>query len=194
MRSKLTLMLVALLAMAGIATAQTPTNAIDLNVPANLGKMDGTNGPTDLALFLDSYLQNSPNPAYIKLTLEPGAKYTISKPLTTMTAITIVGDESNPALIDASSLTGSFVEADELYAAGDPNANDFLTSIYNVELKNFIVVKGTGSLFSSKGQKYDIPNMTIDNVVYGSNGCSSDIIDFKGGGVAENVSMTRTTI
>ena len=170
------------------------TAAIDLTVPANLGKMDGTNGPTDLALFLDSYLQNSPNPAYIKLTLEPGAKYTISKPLTTMTAITIVGDESNPALIDASSLTGSFVEADELYAAGDPNANDFLTSIYNVELKNFIVVKGTGSLFSSKGQKYDIPNMTIDNVVYGSNGCSSDIIDFKGGGVAENVSMTRTTI
>ena len=170
------------------------TAAIDLTVPANLGKMDGTNGPTDLALFLDSYLQNSPNPAYIKLTLEPGAKYTISKPLTTMTAITIVGDESNPALIDASSLTGSFVEADELYAAGDPNANDFLTSIYNVELKNFIVEKAKGSLFSSNGQKYDIPYMTIDNVVYGSNGCSSDIIDFKNGGILENLTMTRSTI
>lgn len=43
--------------------------AIEVEVPANLGAMDGTNGPTDLALFLDSYLQNSANPAYIKLTL-----------------------------------------------------------------------------------------------------------------------------
>ena len=92
MRSKLTLMLVALLAMAGIATAQTPTNAIDLNVPANLGKMDLTNGPTDLAAFLEEYQKIHVNPPYIKLTLEPGAKYVISRPLTTMSAITIVGD------------------------------------------------------------------------------------------------------
>ncbi len=168
------------------------TAAIDLTVPANLGKMDGTNGPTDLALFLDSYLQNSPNPAYIKLTLEPGAKYTISKPLTTMTAITIVGDESNPALIDASSLTGSFVEADELYAAGDPNANDFLTSIYNVEFKNFIVEKAQGSLFSSNGQKYDILYMTIDNVVYEANSYEP-LISLLGGGIVENLTMTRST-
>lgn len=169
------------------------TAAIDLTVPANLGKMDGTNGPTDLALFLDSYLQNSPNPSYIKLTLEPGAKYTISKPLTTMTAITIVGDESNPALIDASSLTGSFVEADELYAAGDPNANDFLTGIYNVELKNFIVEKAQGSLFSSNGQKYDIPYMTIDNVVYEAKNSGKPLISLLNGGIVENLTMTRST-
>ena len=169
------------------------TAAIDLTVPANLGKMDGTNGPTDLALFLDSYLQNSPNPAYIKLTLEPGAKYTISKPLTTMTAITIVGDESNPALIDASSLTGSFVEADELYAAGDPNANDFLTSIYNVEFKNFIVEKAQGSLFSSNGQKYDILYMTIDNVVYEAMNSGKPLISLLDGGIVENLTMTRST-
>ena len=196
MRSKLTLMLVALLAMAGIATAQTPTNAIDLNVPANLGKMDGTNGPTDLALFLDSYLQNSPNPAYIKLTLEPGAKYVISKSLTTMSAITIVGDEKNPAIINASQLgTNPFVKiknASEAVSA-EPNDKGFYTSIYNVEFKNFIVENALGSLFSSNGQKYDIPYMTIDNVVYDAKYSGMSLINLWGGGIVENLTMTRST-
>ena len=177
-----------------VYVAGSSSDAIDLNVPANLGQMDGTNGPTDLAAFLEEYQKIHVNPAYIKLTLEPSAKYVISRPLTTMSAITIVGDEKNPAIIDASQLGANpFVIIDRNHQVNEKNEKGFLTSIYNVEFKNFIVEKAQGSLFSSNGQKYDIPYMTIDNVVYGSNGCSSDIIDFKGGGVVENLTMTRST-
>ena len=74
----------------GIIDLGASTAAIDVEVPANLGE-DG--GATDLAAFLDSYLENSPNPAYIKLTLQPGGEYTISKSIETISAIQILGDE-----------------------------------------------------------------------------------------------------
>ena len=174
--------------------AGSSIDAIDLNVPANLGKMDLTNGPTDLAAFLEEYQKIHVNPPYIKLTLEPGAKYVISKPLTTMSAITIVGDEKNPAIIDASQLGANpFVIIDRNHQVNEKNGKGFLTSIYNVEFKNFIVEKAQGSLFSSNGQKYDIPYMTIDNVVYEARYSNEPLINLLGGGIVENLTMTRST-
>ena len=143
----------------------TATAAIDLVVPANLGAMDGTGGPTDLAPFLDSYLQNSPNPAYIKLTLEGGARYTISKPIETLTAIQILGnDAGSPAVIDASSMTGDFLTINKNTVSGTPNEKGFYTNIYNVELKNIEIQYLSGALFNANGQKYVIPQLTIENV------------------------------
>ena len=174
--------------------AGSSSDAIDLNVPANLGQMDLTNGPTDLAAFLEDYQKIHVNPAYIKLTLEPGAKYVISKPLTTMSAITIVGDEKNPAIIDASQLGANpFVIIDRNHQVNEKNEKGFLTSIYNVEFKNFIVEKAQGSLFSSNGQKYDILYMTIDNVVYEASYSGMPLISLLGGGIVENLTMTRST-
>ena len=200
MRSKLTLMLVALLSLVtGPTRADVPvdqsTGAIDMTVPTNLGQMtpETAGQTTDLYYFLQSYLHDSPQPAYIKLTLMPGAKYVISKSLTTMSAITIVGDESNPALINASQLwTNPFVKIKEAVSA-KPNDKGFYTSIYNVEFKNFIVEKAQGSLFSSNGQKYDIPYMTIDNVVYEATTSVMPLISLFGGGIVENLTMTRST-
>ena len=200
MRSKLTLMLVALLSLVtGPTRADVPvdqsTGAIDMTVPTNLGQMtpETAGQTTDLYYFLQSYLHDSPQPAYIKLTLMPGAKYVISKSLTTMSAITIVGDESNPALINASQLwTNPFVKIKEAVSA-KPNDKGFYTSIYNVEFKNFIVEKAHGSLFSSNGQKYDIPYMTIDNVVYEATTSVMPLISLFGGGIVENLTMTRST-
>lgn len=181
---------------AAVADPVDSSDAIDLNVPANLGKMDLTNGPTDLAAFLEEYQKIHVNPPYIKLTLEPGAKYTISRPLTTMSAITIVGDEKNPAIIDATQLgSNPFVkikDASEAVSA-EPNDKGFYTSIYNVEFKNFIVEKAQGSLFSSNGQKYDILYMTIDNVVYEARNSYEPLISLLGGGIVENLTMTRST-
>ncbi len=180
----------------GSSVAIDSSDAIDLNVPAYLGKMDGTNGPTDLAAFLEEYQKIHVNPPYIKLTLEPGAKYVISKPLTTMSAITIVGDEKNPAIIDAEQLGSKpFVEIKDASEAvsAKPNDKGFYTSIYNVEFKNFIVEKAQGSLFSSNGQKYDIPYMTIDNVVYEAKNSGKPLISLLDGGIVENLTMTRST-
>ena len=172
------------------------SEAINVEVPANLGAMDGTDGPTDLALFLDSYFANSANPAYIKLTLQAGAKYIISKPLTIMSAIQILGsDASNPAIIDASALGAKpfvQIQSEDEATPALPNAKGFYNTIYNVELKNFIVEKAKGSLFSSNGQKYDIPNLTIDNVVYEAR-VNVTLISLLGGGIVENLTMTRST-
>ena len=163
------------------------TDPIDVTVPANLGE-DGA--ATDLATFLDGYLENSPNPAYIKLTLEGGAEYTISKPIETISAIQILGDESNPATIDASALSGNFVEISSVKISGTPNDYGFYTQIYNVELKNFEVKGLSGSLFSDKAQMYQIPNLTIDNVLVET---KATVVELKGS-VVENVNVTKSTM
>ena len=194
MRSKLTLMLVALLAMAGIATAQTPTNAIDVEVPANLGDMTpATAGQiTDLYAFLQSYLQDSPNPAYIKLTLEPGAEYIFSNSLETMCAIQIIGDANDPATIKRSS-NQPFVKIKSENEATPalPNDKGFYTTIYNVEFKNLIFEYLYAALFTTNSQKYHIPNFTIDNIIVRSR---YYIINEFYVGVLENFKMTNSTI
>ena len=167
------------------------TAAIEVEVPANLGAMDGTNGPTDLALFLDSYLQNSPNPAYIKLTLQGGANYVISKPIETITAIQILGnDVENPAVIDANSIDG-FVKISDSQISGTPNEMGFYSNIYNVELKNFEVKNLGGALFNANGQKYVIPNFTVENVLVQTTG--GTVIDMDGS-VVENLTVTKSTM
>jgi len=191
MRSKLTLMLVALLAMAGIATAQTPTDAIDVEVPANLGDMTpATAGQiTDLYAFLQSYLQDSPNPAYIKLTLQPGAEYIFSNSLETMCAIQIIGDANDPATIKQSSYQ-PFVKIKSENEA-TPNDKGFYTTIYNVEFKNLIFEYLFAPLFTTNSQKYHIPNFTIDNIIVRSR---YFIINEFNVGVLENFKMTNSTI
>ena len=175
----------------GIVDLGATTAAIDVTVPANLGAMDGTDGPTDLALFLNSYLESSPNPAYIKLTLVPGGEYCISKPLETISAIQILGDESNPATIDAAALAGVFVKISDVKFTGTPNANGFYTNIYNVELKNFEIEGLSGSLFSANGQAYLIPNFTVENVLVQTTG--GTVIDMDGS-VVENLTVTKSTM
>ena len=66
------------------AVYSTANAAIDVNVPEELGQLTPeTNGQTtDLYYFLQSYLQNSPNPAYIRLRLASMGQYVISQPLT----------------------------------------------------------------------------------------------------------------
>jgi len=171
--------------------------AIDLTVPANLGAMDGTNGPTDLYAFLDSYLQNSPNPAYIKLTLQPGAQYIISKPIEIMSAIQIIGDESVPATIDATNLgTKPFVKikSEDEATPALPNAKGLYTTIYNVEFKNFNVENLAGQFFFSDGQTYLIPYFTVDNCIIGIKGASGKAIFHLNGGYMENFTLTNSTL
>ena len=175
---------------AGITDIGASTAAIDLDVPDNLGE---NGGATDLATFLDSYLQNSPNPAYIKLTLKAGGQYTISKPIETITAIQILGDENEPATIDAGALTDALVKINDAQVSGTPNDKGFYNNIYNVEFKNLIIDHARGKLFSSNGQKYVIPYFTVDNVLFSGRGSHETLVDFTNGGVVENLTMTNST-
>ena len=173
--------------------------AVDVEVPANLGAMDGTTGPTDLSAFLASYTKYNPIPAYIKLTLQGGADYVISKPIEIMTAIQILGnDVNNPANIDASALgTNPFVKimtttADEQPA--EPNSDKLYTTIYNAEFKNINVSGLKGQFFFSNGQAYLLPHFTVDNCVIGMKGASGKTMFQFNGGYVENFSVTNSTL
>jgi hypothetical protein len=176
--------------------AGSSLDAIDLEVvPDNLGALDGTNGPTDLAAFLEDYQKTHMNPAYIRLKLKADGNYIITRSLKTFSAIHILGDKDYPSHIDASQLGAKpFVIIDRNHQVNEKNEKGFLTSIYNVEFKNFIVEKAQGSLFSSNGQKYDILYKTIDNVVYEAINSYEPLISLLGGGIVENLTMTRSTV
>ena len=149
------------------AVYSTANAAIDVNVPEGLGQLtpETTGQTTDLYYFLQSYLQNSPNPAYIKLRLASMGQYVISKPLTVSSAITIEGDAEAIAIIDATQLgKNPFVRIDNNYTSGMLNEKGYCTNIYNVELKNIEIHYLSGALFNANGQKYVIPQLTIENV------------------------------
>ena len=171
-----------------------PSAAIDVEVPANLGDMTpATAGQiTDLYAFLQSYLQDSPNPAYIKLTLQPGAEYIFSNSLETMCAIQIIGDANDPATIKRSSRQPFVkIKSENEATPALPNDKGFYTTIYNVEFKNLIFEYLYNSLFTTNSQKYHIPNFTIDNIIVRS---GNYIINEFYVGVLENFKMTNSTI
>ena len=176
-------------------TAITP--AIDVTVPANLGVMDGEEGPTDLFYFLTSYYKESENPAYIKLTLEPEGEYVISEPLAVITAIEILGDEKKPATIDASQLGAQpFVKIfDQWRPTEDPDENDFYHTIYNVAFKNINVKGLKGQVFYANKQKYLLPYLTVDNCQFRMEGATNKtFFDFNGGGFVEDFTINNSTL
>lgn len=180
------------------AVYSTANAAIDVNVPERLGQMTpATAGQTtDLYYFLQSYLQNSPNPAYIKLRLEAGAQYVISKPLTVLSAITIEGDAKDPATIDATALGANpFIKIDNNYTSGLVNEKGFCTNMYDVTFKNFTLKGLKGQFFYANKQKYLIPYFTVDNCVIRMEGAKKKtFFDFNGGGFVENFTLTNSTL
>ena len=177
--------------------AGSSSDAIDLEVvPDNLGAMDGTNGPTDLAAFLEDYQKMHVNPAYIRLKLKAGGNYVITRSLKTFSAIHILGDKDYPSHIDASQLGAKpFVIIDRNHQVNEKNEKGFLTSIYNVEFKDIVVTGLKGQVFYADKQKYLIPYFTVDNCVFRMEGASKKtFFDFNGGGFVENLTVTNSTL
>ena len=180
------------------AVYSTANAAIDVNVPEGLGQLtpETTGQTTDLYYFLQSYLQNSPNPAYIKLRLASMGQYVISQPLTVLSAITIEGDAEAIATIDATALgKNPFVRIDNNYTSGMLNEKGFCTNIYNVTFKNFQLKGLKGQVFYANKQKYLIPYLNVDNCIFRMEGASSKtFFDFNGGGFVEQFTLTNSTL
>ena len=180
------------------AVYSTANAAIDVNVPEELGQLTPeTNGQTtDLYYFLQSYLQNSPNPAYIRLRLASMGQYVISQPLTVSSAITIEGDAEAIATIDATALgKNPFVRIDNNYTSGMLNEKGFCTNMYDVTFKNFQLKGLKGQVFYANKQKYLIPYFTVDNCIFRMEGASKKtFFDFKVGGFVENLTVTNSTL
>ena len=180
------------------AVYSTANAAIDVNVPEGLGQLtlETTGQTTDLYYFLQSYLQNSPNPAYIKLRLASMGQYVISKPLTVSSAITIEGDAEAIATIDATQLgKNPFVRIDNNYTSGILNENGFCTNMYDVTFKNFQLKGLKGQVFYANKQKYLIPYFNVDNCIFRMEGASSKtFFDFNSGGFVEQFTLTNSTL
>jgi len=177
--------------------AGSSSDAIDLEVvPDNLGALDGTNGPTDLAAFLEDYQKTHTNPPYIRLKLKADGNYIITRSLKTFSAIHILGDKDYPSHIDASQLGANpFVIIDRNHQGEEKNEKGFLTSIYNVEFKDIVVTGLKGQVFYADQQKYLIPYFTVDNCVFRMEGASKKtFFDFNGGGFVENLTVTNSTL
>ena len=177
--------------------AGSSSDAIDLEVvPDNLGALDGTNGPTDLAAFLEDYQKTHMNPPYIRLKLKADGNYIITRSLKTFSAIHILGDKDYPSHIDASQLGDKpFVIIDRNHQVNEKNEKGFLTSIYNVEFKDIVVTGLKGQVFYADQQKYLIPYFTVDNCVFRMEGASNKtFFDFYGGGFVENLTVTNSTL
>lgn len=189
--------------MRAIGTGETVqifnrSREIDLDVPAFLGKdangyVNGT--ATDLYEFLQYYMKDSPAPYYIRLRLESNARYVISQPLEVNTAIIIEGmDAKYPATIDASGMTGPFVQITNSKAAALTNIKDFYTTMYDVTFRNLIITGLKGQLFNTNGQRFLIPYFTVDNCSVRQQGASSKpVFDFSGGGYVEEMNITNST-
>ena len=182
--------------VSGSAVADS-SDAIDLEVvPDNLGALDGTHGPTDLAAFLEDYQKTHMNPPYIRLKLKADGNYIITRSLKTFSAIHILGDKDYPSHIDASQLGAKpFVIIDRNHQVNEKNEKGFLTSIYNVEFKDIVVTGLKGQVFYADQQKYLIPYFTVDNCVFRMEGASKKtFFDFNGGGFVENLTVTNSTL
>ena len=177
--------------------AGSSLDAIDLEVvPDNVGALDGTHGPTDLAAFLEDYQKTHMNPPYIRLKLKADGNYIITRSLKTFSAIHILGDKDYPSHIDASQLGDKpFVIIDRNHQVKVKNEKGFLTSIYNVEFKDIVVTGLKGQVFYADKQKYLIPYFTVDNCVFRMEGASNKtFFDFNGGGFVENLTVTNSTL
>ena len=177
--------------------AGSSLDAIDLEVvPDNVGALDGTHGPTDLAAFLEDYQKTHMNPPYIRLKLKADGNYIITRSLKTFSAIHILGDKDYPSHIDASQLGDKpFVIIDRNHQVNEKNEKGFLTSIYNVEFKDIVVTGLKGQVFYADQQKYLIPYFTVDNCVFRMEGASKKtFFDFKVGGFVENLTVTNSTL
>ena len=176
----------------------TANAAIAVDVPEGLGQLtpETTGQATDLYYFLQSYLQNSPNPAYIKLRLASMGQYVISQPLTVLSAIAIEGDAEAIATIDATALgKNPFVLIDNNYTSGMLNEKGYCTNMYDITFKNFQLKGLKGQVFYANKQKYLIPYFTVDNCIFRMEGASNKtFFDFNGGGFVEQFTLTNSTL
>ena len=158
MRKKITLMFVALFAIAAFAATQvlnqaTRRAATEVNVP------DGT----ELSAFIQSVIAENPAVEAYVFNLAANASYTLSAPIEVGKSISIIGDAENPATIDASAVTSTIVRmATPSFAA---NVKGFY-EIDKLALEN-LVVKGVNYyIYDDNKNAYAFSNFIINNCLF----------------------------
>ena len=163
-----------------------------VTAPIELMPLDGADLAADVE---DAYREFGLAPAYITLNLRPGAHYTVSKPIDINATINIIGDESNPAVIDLSQCNGPMVEfSNSLLPSFTVNDLGFYEQPFNVIFKNVVFSQVKNQLFYANKQKYLVEYFTFENCIAEYMGGSKTIFDFNGGGVVDNFTINKSTI
>ena len=135
--------------------------------------------------------------------LHPGKSYTISEPIVAPAAFVVMGaaygtdpstidETATPAVVDASALTGPFVQM-STDPAVDADANGF----YPLADVGFLNVKVTGlaqQLFYANKVKYLMNCFHLDFCNINVAGGNKTVIDTNGGGVIATLDMSKNTI
>ena len=164
-----------------------------VTAPLELMPLDGA----DLYAEVDDGYTRSIAPAYINVTLRPGAHYYVSQPIEVNTTINFIGDENNPAVVDLSQCNGPMLQySSSLLPAFTMNDKGFWEEPFNVVFKNIIFSQLQNALFADNKQPYLVGYMTLDNCIVEvtTKNSSKKIFDFTGGGVVEHFTISNSTI
>ena len=148
---------------------------------------------SDLTAVLNEALATNGKPQSVTITLAADAAYTVSGPLAFSCPVTIEGDASAPATIDASALSEPFILMNKEGYTSTLNEQEFY-DIGNVRIAN-VAVKGLArQLFYANGTKYLIGELALDNSIVEIAGGNKNVFDTQGGGVIGKLSVTNSTI
>ena len=147
----------------------------------------------DIAAELATAMADNPYPSSVTINLAAGGEYTVGQTIPVAGALTVKGDEANPAVIDASALTGPLFAVSTTLPESLKNELEFF-QMGDVSIEGISVKGLSAQFFFGSGVKSLINSFTFDNSIIEMNGGSKNIFDFAGGGVVGNFIITTSTI
>ena len=147
----------------------------------------------DIAAELATAMADNPYPSSITINLAAGGEYTVGQTMPVTGALTIKGDVSKPAVIDASALSGPMFAVSTTLPESLVNELEFF-QLGDVSVSGISVKGLPAQFFFGSGVKSLINSFQIDNSIVEMNGGNKNIFDFAGGGVAANFKVTNSTI
>ena len=150
-------------------------------------------GGTDIAAELATAMADNPYPSSITINLAAGGEYTVGQTMPVTGALTIKGDVSKPAVIDASALSGPMFAVSTTLPESLVNELEFF-QLGDVSVSGISVKGLPAQFFFGSGVKSLINSFLIDNSIVEMNGGNKNIFDFAGGGVAATFKVTNSTI
>ncbi len=168
-----------------VAEPPAPTVGEAIEISPESGK--------DIAAELATAMAGNLYPSSITINLAAGGEYTVGQTIPVTGALTVKGDATKPAVIDASALTGP------LFAVSTTLPESLLNEFAFFQLGDVdvsgISVKGLpAQFFFGSSVKSLINSFIFDNSIIEMNGGGKNIFDFAGGGVVANFKMTNSTI
>ena len=165
---------------------------------------------TDLATELAAAQAENPYPASITITLAADGAYTVGEPMSVNCPVTIKGDASKPATIDAAGLGApmvqltadihpDFTKTESVTTTnedGTENVKEYTyTELGDVVFENVKVTGLKRQLFYANKQKVVVNLLAVRNSVIGIDGTDKKtIFDFNGGGNTKKLEVANSTI